>query len=103
LELSDEELGEATPEDNEAKLIVSIPFDIWQLIVMMKARGTVLAMVQKNGLQGYEKTIELLKLGYYSLPEDKQILNLKDHENDSEITGYARYACENYFTIEPCT
>jgi hypothetical protein len=100
LELSDEELGESTPEDNEAKLIVSIPFDIWQLIVMMKARGTVLAMVQKNGLQGYEKIIELLKLGYYALPDDKQILNLKDHNNGSEIIGYD---CEEFFAFEDGT
>lgn len=75
LELDDDELGELKPEDNQAQLVASIKFDIWQLIVMMKARGTVLKMVRKDGIEGLNNVIELLKTGYEALPDDKKILH----------------------------
>lgn len=78
LELSDDELGEAKPEDNVAKPVLSIPFDIWQLIVLMKARGTVLKAIKKDGVAGFDNVIELLKIGYEALPEDKKILHFDD-------------------------
>lgn len=78
LEQSDDELGEAKPEDNVAKPVLSIPFDIWQLIVLMKARGTVLKMIKQDGVEGFDRLIELLKIGYEALPEDKKILHFDD-------------------------
>jgi hypothetical protein len=80
--LSDEELGDENPEDNVAKLVVSIPFDIWKLVVMMKARGTVLESVRRKGEQGFIDAIKLLKLGYDSLPEHKRILQFAEDFED---------------------
>jgi len=78
LELSDDELGEAKPEDNVAKPVLSIPFDIWQLIVLMKARGTVLKEIRLRGVEHFDTVVEWLKIGYEALPEDKKILHFDD-------------------------
>ena len=78
LEQSDNELGEAKPEDNVAKPVLSIPFDIWQLIVLMKARGTVLKTIKRDGVEGFDRLIELLKIGYEALPEHKKTLGFMD-------------------------
>ena len=78
LEQSDDELGEAKPEDNVAKPVLSIPFDIWQLIVLMKARGTVLKEIRIKGVEHFDSIVEWLKIGYEALPEDKKILHFDD-------------------------
>ena len=78
LELSDDELGEAKPEDNVAKPVLSISFDIWQLIVLMKARGSVLRAIKIHGEAGFNRAIELLKIGYEALPEHQKTLGFMD-------------------------
>ncbi len=74
LESTDEELGNQQPEDNQAKVIYQIPFEIWLLVVYMGARGSVLESARIGGAEKVEKTLKLIREGYDCLPTDRQVL-----------------------------
>lgn len=75
LELSDEELGAEAPEEKETKVVYSIPFELWLMVVYMGARGTLLEMARRSGVDGIEKALSLVREGYECLPESRQILH----------------------------
>lgn len=74
LELSEQELGEQQPEDNQAKVVYQIPFEIWLMVVYMGARGSVLESARLGGHDKVDKTLKLIRQGYDCLPEDRRIL-----------------------------
>lgn len=74
LESTDEELGNQKPEDNQAKVIYQIPFEIWLLVVYMGARGSVLESARIGGAEKVEKTLKHIRFGYDCLPIDRQVL-----------------------------
>lgn len=74
LESTDEELGNQQPEDNQAKVVYQIPFEIWLLVVYMGARGSVLESARIGGAVKVEKTLAHIRFGYDCLPTDRQVL-----------------------------
>lgn len=74
LESTDEELGNQQPEDNQAKVIYQIPFEIWLLVVYMGARGSVLESARIGGAEKVEKTLKIIRQGYDCLTTDRQVL-----------------------------
>jgi hypothetical protein len=74
LDLSDEDLGEQLPNDNESKVIYQIPFEIWLLVVYMGARGSVLESARFGGSEHIEKSLKIIRDGYDCLPVERQVL-----------------------------
>ena len=74
LESTDEELSNQQPEDNQAKVVYQIPFEIWLLVVYMGARGSVLESARMGGAEKVEKTLAVIRNGYDCLPIDRQVL-----------------------------
>lgn len=75
LEASDQELGEEVPEEKAAKVVYSIPFDVWLMVVYMGARGAVLESARLGGAARVIKTLEFIQFGYDCLPEDRRIFH----------------------------
>lgn len=75
LDLDDEELGEQAPEEVGAKVVCSIPFDVWLMVVYMGGRGSVLESARIGGADKVEKTLALIRQGYDSLPENRRVLH----------------------------
>jgi hypothetical protein len=73
--LSDSDLGEQSPEDNQAKVVYRIPFQIWLMVVYMGARGSVLESARIGGFDKVDKTLKLIRDGYDCLPKDRRILS----------------------------
>jgi hypothetical protein len=74
LESTDEQLGEQLPEDKESKLVYSIPFEIWLMVVYMGARGSVLESARLGGAERVEKSLKIIREGYDCLPIERQVL-----------------------------
>jgi hypothetical protein len=74
LELSDEELGEQAPEDNQAKVVYQIPFEIWLMVVYMGARGSLLESARLGGAERVKKSLKIIRDGYDCLPVSSQVL-----------------------------
>lgn len=74
LECSDQELAEDLPDEPVTKVVYSIPFEIWLMVVYMGGRGSILESACRNGVAGIEKALALIRMGYDCLPEDRQIL-----------------------------
>lgn len=76
LDLSEAELGEQAPEDNQAKVIYQIPFEIWLMVVYMGARGSVLESARLGGAERVQKALKIIREGYDCLPVERQVLTL---------------------------
>ena len=75
LELADDERGEQAPQEVGAKVVFSIPFDVWLMVVYMGARGSVLESARIGGADKVEKTLALIRQGYDCLPENRRVLH----------------------------
>ena len=74
LELNEKELAELEPSE-PAKIIFSIPFDVWLMVVYMGARGSVLEIARRSGADGVVKTLDFIRSGYDLLPEERRVLH----------------------------
>lgn len=72
LELSDAELGSQELEEPEQrKILASIDFKQWLVVVFMNARGILLEKARKSGQQGVVEAITFINDGYCSFfPDD---------------------------------
>jgi len=75
LELADDELGEQAPEEVGAKVVFSIPFDVWLMVVYMGARGSVLESARIGGAVRVQQTLDFIRFGYDCLPIERQVLH----------------------------
>lgn len=70
LELSDAELGEQDLEEPEKKIIASISFNQWLVVVFMGSRGVLLEKARKKGSQGVSDALEFINQAYFGFFPD---------------------------------
>jgi hypothetical protein len=71
LEMSDAELGEQELQEPEKKIVASIDFNQWLVVVFMGARGALLEKARKKGAEGVAEGLDFINQGYFSFfPDD---------------------------------
>ncbi|MDD5754317.1 MAG: hypothetical protein PHN45_06160, partial [Methylococcales bacterium] len=71
LECSDKELAEDSPDQPVSKVVYSIPFQIWLIVVYMGARGTILENARQKGLKGITDSLAFVCDNYHKrFPDD---------------------------------
>jgi len=95
LEMSEKELAEEEPEE-ETKIIYSIPFEIWLMVVFMGARGILLEKARTKGRDGVIDFLQGLGLLYEDFFPDNPLArkskNLNPYAFYSRVTFRISYA-----------
>lgn len=92
LDLTDEQLGEQQPEDNQSKLVSQISFDDWRVVVFMNARGALLEKARSQGSEGVESLLSIIMKCYVDFFPDNPVHHSKyDYHFDCDLSFYAPY------------
>lgn len=77
-DLIDFETGEIMDDKPASEVILSLDFITWQLVVMFKARASLLVCAKYQGKAAALQFIKQLWSAYYDLPTHRQILDVGD-------------------------